>query len=538
MPDPQTDDDGPPLTSNARLAALVAALAVVGAAQVMLLPTNPDASWYLYMAARVLDGARPYRDIVETNPPLILILNMGVVTLARWSGASALIVFPTLLLGLIAVSLALTWTLSRGLPASLRQVSLVAWTYLLLVNPGVTFGQREHLLLALILPYAHASAAAARGDRPPRGPVLAAGLLAGVGFALKPFFLPAAAAVEVYLATRRGRRVWLRPEALAMGAVFVAYAAVVAVWTPQYVPMARAYAPLYRHHGPMGPALLASSWRLPLIVAGVAAAWSVARRRTPGWAEVFGLLALGLTAGVYLTGKGWPYHWLPAVSIGAALACGAGALATLRLSPALRRAAAAVGLGVVAPALGGLSLLSTAAAWRDESPFRMARDDVGPGQALLVLSPWVHRAFPLVNETGVAWGMRHPMVWPIAAFYADGSYRPGTYRPLAAMSAPEREFVGEVAHDFAQSRPALLLIDDDPPRPTLPGFDYLRYFAADPRFAHALAGYEPLTRTIHFRVYRRKESRRGARSAPDGRPARQKGTTTFPAPPGTPGGPG
>ena len=119
-------------------------------------PVNGDASWYLYMAGRVLDGARPYVDVVDTNPPLIVVLSLGVVLPARVLGVSPLRLFPMAVVGLIVGSMALAWRLARGLPDPIRQAALLATAYGLFVGAGPAFGQREHLTLILIVPYAWA----------------------------------------------------------------------------------------------------------------------------------------------------------------------------------------------------------------------------------------------------------------------------------------------------------------------------------------------------------------------------------------------
>ncbi len=506
MPDPKPESD-PTLATNGWLPFILGSLVVVGIVQVSILPTNSDAAWYLYMAGRILDGARPYRDVVDTNPPLIVFLNIAIVALGRAIGVSAEVVLPAVLLVLSGLSLVLSWRLSRGLPPALRRAGLITWTLLLLVHPGTMFGQREHLLLILVLPAMFASIADARGERPSRRLAVASGVMAGFGFGLKPFFVPTVIAVEIYVAVRRGPRVWVRPQALALAAVFLIYGAAMVAWTPQYFDVARELAPLYPHHGPAGPVLLASSWRLVLVVGAVALAWFVGRRFAPEWGEVFGLLALGVTAAVYLTGKGWNYHWLPACSVAIALCMGSGVLLASQLRAGRLRRYAFVALALVPLAQATHSLCSSATLWHDRQPEQLVRRHVAEGESLLVLSPWLHRSFPMVNETGVGWGMRHPMLWQIAAFYADGSWSRGGYHALEAMTPPERRFVGEVAADFARSRPALLMIDDTPPRPSLPGFDYLRYFSADPRFARTLREYERLTCTITFRVYRRRPER-------------------------------
>lgn len=490
---------------GAWLPAALALFAAVGAAEVARRPMNGDASWYVYIAGRYLDGARPYVDLVDTNPPLILWLNMALVASARAVGVAPLVAFAASVFGLIGLSLALAWRTSLGLPPALRRASLAAFGYMLCTGVGAAFGQREHLMMALVLPYAYAASAEARGERAPRGLAIAAGLMAGVGLALKPFFVLAGAAVELFLASRRGFRVWLRPEALAIAGVGLLYAAALVFVAPEYFEIARRFAPLYPAHNPMGSTLVANSWRLAIVAASIGLAWAAGRRVAPGWAAVFGLLDLWLTAAVYLTGKGWDYHWFPPLALSWSIGIG-GAAQLVGRAPARRGwpvAAASAALVLVPPLL---SLQETASRRRDSDTARLVRAGARPGDAVFVLSPWIHKAFPMVMESGVAWGSRHPMLWQVAAFYPEESWSPGRYHAPGAMPGPERRFFGEVVADFLESRPALLLIDDDPPRPLLAGFNYLDYFGLDPAFARAMGDYEFVARTPSFAVYRRKSS--------------------------------
>jgi hypothetical protein len=498
---------------GAWLPAALGFFALAGIAEVAWRPMNGDASWYVYIAGRYLDGDRPYVDLVDTNPPLILWLNMAVVAVARAIHVPPLVAFGAFAFIIVGLSLGLAWLAGGGLPASLRRASLAAFGYMLLVGVGSAFGQREHLMTALVLPYAYAASAAARGERTPRGLAIAVGLLAGVGFALKPFFVLAAAAVELFLAARRGLRVWLRPEALAMAGVGLAYAVALITLAPEYFDVARRFAPLYPAHNPMGSTLVANSWRLGIVAAGVGLAWGACRKRAPGWAEVFGLLDLWLTAAVYLTGKGWDYHWFPPLALSWSIGLCAVAL-MLATTPVPKRrliALASVGL-VLAPTT--LSLQETASRRRDFDTARLVREGTHPGDAVFVLSPWIHKAFPMVMEAGVVWGSRHPMLWQVAAFYPDECWKPGQYHSPAAMPGAEKRFFGEVVADFLQSRPSLLLIDDDPPRPLLAGFRYLDYFALDPAFARAMKEYEFVARTPSFAVYRRRTTSDGLVGSP------------------------
>lgn len=487
------------------LACALAVFAVVGAVAVAWRPMNGDASWYVYVAGRCLDGDRPYVDLIDTNPPLILWLNMGVVALARSIGAAPLGTFQVAVFALIGGALALAWRTSRGLPDALRAASLATFGYMLFVGVGPAFGQREHLMMALILPYAYAASAEARGEKTPRGLAVVTGLMAGVGFTLKPFFLPAGMAVELILAARRGPKVWIRPHALAMAGVVLVYGILLLILTPQYLDVARRFAPLYPAHNPMGSTLVANSWRLLIVIVASGLAWGVCVRRARGWVEVFVLLDAWLTSAVYLTGKGWDYHWFPPLAISWSIGLGAAALlvegATGRRRQVVVTIAAA--LVLIPPAL---SLQETASRLPDRETGRVVRSATRPGEAVVVLSPWLHKAFPMTIESGLTWGLRYPMLLPIAAFYPEGSWAEGRYHRVEAMSEAERRFVGEVSADFLKSRPTLLLVDDDPPTPMHPGFRYLDYFALDPAFARALGEYNYLARTPSFVIYRRRDA--------------------------------
>jgi hypothetical protein len=60
---------------------------------------NHDAGWYLHVAGAWLDGATLYRDVIDTNPPLIIFLSAVPV----WLGRITTIAPTALVKGLIVV---------------------------------------------------------------------------------------------------------------------------------------------------------------------------------------------------------------------------------------------------------------------------------------------------------------------------------------------------------------------------------------------------------------------------------------------------
>ena len=79
-----------------------------------------------------------------------------------------------------------------------------------------SFGQREYLCVVLVMPYLALSAARAQENHEvdTLGSLLV-GLLAGIGFAIKPYFLAVPALIEGALVIRLGWRSIFRPESVA-----------------------------------------------------------------------------------------------------------------------------------------------------------------------------------------------------------------------------------------------------------------------------------------------------------------------------------
>jgi hypothetical protein len=151
-----------------------------------LMQFNPDNVFLLYAARRFLGGDRLYVDILEINPPLIIYLNCIPVTLARLLHSDLIATF----IGVVSLVNLLSLYVVAGILRTSDLSELLADSLLgffgfgLLMMPVLLYGEREHLWIALILPYLVQSMHHARS----RHPILVA-LLAALGFAIKPFFL-------------------------------------------------------------------------------------------------------------------------------------------------------------------------------------------------------------------------------------------------------------------------------------------------------------------------------------------------------------
>ena len=208
-------------------------LALVGLALVGVWQTpqriNADCALYLQQAELLFDGAVPYRDFVDTNPPLIAYLNVLPVALARTLGVSPIAAF-----GGLRRCLAADFGVGDPLPAkAVAAGSSGGWP-----RPGAAGVDR--LVLRGGLARRHRSAGtpvrlalravsvladpAASGGSVAVWFAILLGVQAGIGVALKPYFLFLAVNVEIVLlfATRR-RRTLLKPENFALWGVVAAY---------------------------------------------------------------------------------------------------------------------------------------------------------------------------------------------------------------------------------------------------------------------------------------------------------------------------
>ena len=503
------------------------AIAVLGSAAEFATFARSDMAFLLYAAESVLDGARLYVDVVEINPPLIVALNLPAVVLARATGLSDILVYRLLVIAALFGALAFSdWSLRRILDpdeGQLRGWLMLVLAFALFLAPGNDFGQREHLLVALALPYVLLAVGRTLGRRAPRGPALAAGVLAGIGLAIKPHFLLVWAAIEGYAAWRLRAR---RPshEALGTAAVLAVYLAGVAVLTPQYFGLVRLLGPAYAGYGhdPFVHVLVTAPGTplCALAVLSWAALRRVARHRALWTVLLVGLAASFVAAAAQQ--KGWGYHFYPARVFALVLL----ALAVLDVRRPLARPLQQVYAAAAFAALG-TSVLSAVTIGvvrvRRHDPAREAeqaqldelvaavRRHTPPGGSVDALSYTIGSGFPMVNYSGVRWASRFPHLWIIEATYQHQLHAPAPLRfhTREEMGPAERYLNDAVYQDLARYQPDVLLVlrnARDVQENSLRRLDYVAYFGRDPRTARELRHYRMAEQVGQYLVYVRARS--------------------------------
>ncbi len=510
-----------PAVTPAALVAVGVLAVALGLAAECRTWARPDTGFLLDAAARMLAGQRLYVDVVEINPPLIIALNLPAVLAGRLLGISAIAAYRTeVAIAVLALLMAARPLLRRLLPDEpVTRAGLgVGAAFALFPLTGQDYGEREHLVLALLLPYL--LLAALRAERSPlRAPWAAGiGLLAGIAFALKPHFLVLWLAIEAWLIFDRRVRAWPPPpETLASAIFIVGYAVAVLVFSPAYLrlvallagPYSRFLYDPFLHLLVTGPGVPFTAFAL--------LAWAVLRKyaRHPALWDAAALAAVACLVAGAAQQKGLRYHFYPSFALATMLL----ALAALdvrrpeALARRLYRAAAVLALlgTVVVVGVQNAALALGRAGGSEESQLEQLIALVrsrAPGQPVFVFSYHIGSTYPLINYSGAHSASRFPQLWILAAEYLEALHRPEPlrFRTPAEMSPSERYLNQAVREDLETQRPRLLIVyraARDRPQNGYRRLDYVAYFSRDPGIARVFSHYQRIARTGDYDVFER-----------------------------------
>lgn len=488
------------LISVASLGILLTALAVI-TFMALRTPLKDDIAWLLYVARRWMTGRELYVDVVEVNPPLIVWISAIPLKLAAWLDIDPQF---TAIPFFIALVLGCAWgaaTLLRAAGPIFEDRIPVFATIgtVLLVIPAGDLGQREHLLVAAMLPYLVLFARSLDGKRPGLILAIISGMLAGLGCALKPRYAGVFVTLEL-LALTRGLRPW-RAMPIAAGLTMAGYAGLVVLLCPAYVnravPMAVA---LYGATDVSFTSLLLDSDRL-LFGEGVAIALCcLSWRRLPERNLLLTMLVFAVTSTMicFVDGKDWFYHRLPATVVTIlALLCWAVSM-LVHQAPEERRAklpAVAAGIAILVFLVGAFQRIEPELAMAvtpERSTVARLEELIRKEHAhtYVAFSEWLALGFPVVNNTGVSWASRFDSMWAL-----KGELWRARFDSNTASEWPIRRWV---THDFIAGCPDLAVVD------TRETVNYLAVLSAsDPAFARVWTQYRKIAAFDGLDVYRR-----------------------------------
>ncbi len=201
---------------------------------------NWDVSWLMLAADRLLTGGTYVQDFFESNPPLILYLYLLPLIGSQWFSVNTALMLQLYVFLLVCCSLYLSFKplkmlLSDEGPFQMR-LFFLASAAIMLVLPGYDFGEREHLLIILTLPYLFLAVCRLENKTPQVDHAMMIGVFAGLGFCIKPHFLLTPLLIEAYfMAYKKSVLTWLRTETMIMGSVALIYLIMTLVCFPDYI---------------------------------------------------------------------------------------------------------------------------------------------------------------------------------------------------------------------------------------------------------------------------------------------------------------
>jgi uncharacterized membrane protein len=490
---------------------------------------NHDVSWIGHSARWWLRGATFGTDILDPSPPMAWILSLpaAVIAESRLLDEPAAIrltfwIYFGVCTGLLLQATRFLRKDDTETSAALMGAFIVAATLV----AGFSFGQREYLSALFAMPYLACSVVRLQGERSiPSTMCVVIGVIAGIGFAIKPFFLAVPLLVEFYLAVRRGWRILFRPEALAIAITVFLYGAGTLLLMPEYVRMALPLVTTtYWAYDTQDLHFLLGRYRSAIEPALFAAAMAALSRTWTHQHSVLTLAIAGYSMSYFVQSKGFIYHAYPVtfcsiVLIGVALAGGAKRLSKNR-APAgqlLRR--------VLTAALVVLTLL----------PAKHIHDDVvrwyflhnvatgslgafrnsvietvrllapSQGSYFFAFSTHPFPGFPTASYTEAEWTGRAASQFLIPAFVRKNEIKDSKLRTqIARIADIQRRMVIE---DFDRRPPTLVFVERSTSRLGLGvhPFDDIAFYLEESRFRQIWARYEELRPLGSLRIFRLKQ---------------------------------
>ena len=449
-------------------AAAIIAIAIIAAAAIQSTTyLNHDVAWFVWGGDQMLRGAVLGRDILEPNFPLAYMIYWPAASLGQVVGFS--LGAKVWILTLFALSAALT---AGRVSKRLRLPILTALSVFVVIAFPREFGQREQIAFLLVLPYC---IPASRG----RAESIATGVLAGIGFAIKPHFLIALLFVEI------GRKP-LRAEQVALILTGAAYAAAILVFFQPFLfemlPVTREVYWAFDRPERFAPFAIAAFSSASLFAAAHFSKNVVAR--------TVSLAAVGFTVAAFAQQRLYDYQMLPAWGF-----ILVGAIILFRHKERTIRLASYLILFNVFLWAGPQSAIGWLQKGQTDVTVRLlaAALERQPSFAVVAVHPFP--AFPTAVET--------------SARYV-GSSNSHWFLPAVAQSFEKHEVARDRAITQAvrelSRRPAIVVVDTDWRRHTIthPSGDGLQFLLTDRKARRLWRPYRKTDRVGQFDIYSRR----------------------------------
>lgn len=469
-----------------------------------------------HTAKVMLQGHTYGEGIFEPNPPLIFYLHAIPVLIAQWTGINILHVLYGYMFFWIAVSISCLRILIKNLFYTngwIYYPLLYGLLYIFLFLPAEAFAQREHLLLMFTLPYLFLAACRLDNQHVHPGFAAVLGIMGGIGFSIKPFFLPAWIFIELFFIIR-GKKITaaLRTESVCAGLIILLYNLSVPLLYPAYIrDVLPLWYPFYRAIMKPWQALFLNFYSEFCWVSLICMSWIQKQDPDAPIKRVLQLGGFGFFITYLLPGAPWFYHIMPAFSVCILywiIRCGESLKRISELSfrawDTWLRVAITLCLSVMIfslPAMHSMVLL----------PYftrQFASDNALKRLASFLDTHAPHNSYDFLSMNHALYKLEF---YSTARFVGSFSFCNWEYTRLApAIYSPSYRqamlsyVLNIMSQDLNIQKPDFVLIDTAT-APHYLGFaiDYVKDYTQHPDFRRAFSHYQYITAIAPFEIYRR-----------------------------------
>ncbi|MGB7276249.1 MAG: hypothetical protein WBD15_00680 [Pseudolabrys sp.] len=494
------------------VAGTIACLAISAALLHFFAPINHDEAYFMALAGRLLDGGQFGKDIMDMNPPHVWWISAMPVWLARQTGFRldvAAAVF-TVTMAVLSVAAVARLTAAAGLGRAPRSLFLVFATLLVLFIPGYDFGQREHWMVLLTLPYIVARGCRLNNSAVSPATGAAIGVAAALGFCIKPYFLLVPVALEVWILARTRRpSLSIRPETMAMAIAGIVYGAFTLTYARSYleIEVPTALLGYWSYNSPMQEVLRSALILLApaAMLLGVGYLTRQQGAQIPALAQALAVAGAASCVAALIQAKPWAYHFLPGIvflDLSAVILLTAENPRVDRLTPRRIAFAILVVMAVVPTAFEAVRAFEGASSRIDQLAATF-RSNPGPNRSVFGFITSPRDVFPAVVAAEMEWAAPFCCEYLIAAT-ARVEEAPAAYRPKIRAAGMNQAEMAVSAVRTKEPGVIVIATGNDMLGFNHQTFDYVAWLSAHTDFASILAHYREISPIGSFRIFVRK----------------------------------
>ncbi len=482
----------------------------------MQLILSSDVASLLYDTELFLAGGTYVKDFFETNPPMIFILYTPIVMLHKLTALNikSLANLYIIFIGVISLSYCyffLNIIFSKD-DSYFKNAFFFMLIFTFFIVPLNDFGQREHLLWMLGMPYLLAAVIRAKNLSISSSAASVIGLMAGLVFSLKPFFLIPLLLIELYLMViKKNIWSWIRIEFLILSCVMIAYVAYVYFCHPLYFNVLMPLISKYYFVGTKESLTLMISKPKVIFCLGVIAYYLFLfpKNHFPELSGLLFLALIGFVLAFIIPGSAWSYHVFPAYASAILLsviyiyALWEKEIKTNVIKKKEMLFIVLAGFAMpmfiyVKETIVLVNLLN----FKDRNRLYETIKTMPLKSIYCVSATTTGLCFPLITEHHREFAGRFPLLWWVRGLrmiedkYAD-------HLPVDVIQ-DKNYFTDAIAYDLNHYKPELIIIFNAEEKVFLPkGYDYPTYLSKRESFKMAWSHYQFVEKMGIFTLYRR-----------------------------------